>query len=97
MESYSVLTRLPGGLSLQPADAELALRRGFPGPHLVQGPDDLERALRQVAEAGIGGGRVYDGMIAAIAKAVGATLLTADRRAVPTYATVGAEFELIVA
>lgn len=37
----------------------------------------------------------YDALIGATAAAAGATLVTADRRALATYALVGADVELV--
>ncbi len=37
----------------------------------------------------IDGGSVYDGLVAATARAHGATLTSADRRARPTYSALG--------
>jgi predicted nucleic acid-binding protein len=52
-------------------------------------------ALGRLQELGISGGAIYDGLIAMIAAASGATLVTLDRRALATYALVGANVELI--
>ena len=41
--------------------------------------------------SGIAGGAAYDGLIAVTARHYGYTLLTADRRAAPTYAALRAE------
>jgi hypothetical protein len=44
---------------------------------------------------GLAGGSVYDGLVALSAAAHGATLLTLDRRAEPTYHACGARYRLI--
>lgn len=42
------------------------------------------------------GGAIYDALIAATAKHAGAVLVTRDRRALPTYDTIGVRCDLIV-
>lgn len=94
-ESVSVLSRLPGGGAV---DAREALRQivvAFPEemPSL-SGPEYL-RVLTRLTDAGLGGGAVYDGLVGGTAAAARLVLLTRDRRAVPAYAAVGAEVELV--
>lgn len=48
-----------------------------------------------MASAGIGGGAIYDALIAESARLAGATLVSADRRAAATYAAVGVEVEFL--
>lgn len=95
IESFSVLTRLPASRALRPVLAQQALLRAFPTPPLTLGAERHVAIIRRLAEADIGGGRVYDAIVGAVAAEAGARILTADRRAVPTYALVGAEFELL--
>lgn len=96
IESFSVLTRLPGGTSLRPGQAETALGRAFPDEPLVLGRSALRDVIRRLAEAGLGGGRVYDALVAAQAGGAGARILTRDRRALSTYAMFGLDYELVV-
>jgi len=58
-------------------------------------PLALRLALNRLEGLGISGGATYDGLIAMTAAAEGATLVTADRRALRTYALVGADVELV--
>jgi hypothetical protein len=51
--------------------------------------------VRSLHERGITGGAVYDGLVAMSAAAHGATLLTLDRRAVPTYRRSGVRHRLL--
>jgi predicted nucleic acid-binding protein len=95
IESFSVLTRLPGSRSLRPHLALQALVRGFPDEPFILSPGAYLRAIGRLAEAGLGGGQIYDAIVGATAAEAGACLLTADRRAVPTYALVGAQFRLL--
>jgi len=47
-------------------------------------------------QAGLGGGAVYDGLIAATAHHHGARLLTLDQRALSTYRAIGAQFTQLI-
>lgn len=96
LETYSVLTRLPAGLRLS-AEASAALLRGrFSGESLLEPPNGLmPKLLEKFAEVGIGGGAVYDALIAATAHEHGETLLTRDRRASRTYDSLEIEYELL--
>lgn len=82
-ETYAVLTRLPAPHRLAPSDAWTLVRVNFvDNAALVtlDGPAQVA-ALEHLASEGIGGGRTYDGLIAACAAASRATvLLTFNRR-----------------
>jgi predicted nucleic acid-binding protein len=82
-ETYAVLTRLPASHRLAPADAWTLVRTNFvDNAALVtlDGPAHVT-VLAQLAGAGIGGGRTYDGLIAACADASHAkALLTFNSR-----------------
>lgn len=94
LETYSVLTRLPGDARLAPEDAAelLADRFGAPEPLAV---DSMAGLVARLAEMGISGGAVYDALIAVTAEESGVVLLTRDRRAVATYAALSVEYELV--
>ena len=83
-ETYSVLTRLPGDLRLAHADAARLLGERFVEP-LLLGSEGAGRLPDVLSRHGIGGGAVYDALVAATARAYEATLTTADRRARATY------------
>ena len=51
--------------------------------------------LGRLIDWGIHGGGTYDALIGATAAAEGATLVTADRRALSTYERVGADVQLV--
>ena len=51
--------------------------------------------LGRLSEWGIHGGATYDALIAATAAAEGATLVTADQRALLTYKRLGVDVELV--
>ncbi len=91
LEAYSTLTRLPPPVRLEPEAVAAALARRFPGRRPVLPATARDRLVAELAEARIAGGAAYDGLIAVTARHHDCTLLTADRRAAPTYAAVGAK------
>ncbi|MHB8618339.1 MAG: PIN domain-containing protein [Chloroflexota bacterium] len=95
IEAFSVLTRLPRPKALRPSQAYEALTHAFPGEPLTLTPGAYLAALRRLANADVGGGRVYDAIVGATAAEARALLLTADRRALVTYAVVGADCQLV--
>jgi toxin FitB len=79
-ETFSVLTRLPEPHRLSPEDALALIEANWGETRLVAltGPD-YRWALRRCRDASIGGGAVYDALMAACArKARVATLVTWD-------------------
>lgn len=94
-ETYSVLTRLPDS---EKAPSGLVLEQladTFGDRWLGLTAEAQRIALERLEALGISGGRTYDGLIGITAAAHGATLVTLDRRALPTYALVGADVELV--
>ncbi|MGI8874747.1 MAG: PIN domain-containing protein [Egibacteraceae bacterium] len=91
LESSSVLTRLPGGLARPLPEVVAALRMSFGGPLLTLPGPKHQALLEALAEAGLAGGAVYDGLIAATAHHHRARLLTLDRRAIPIYRALGVD------
>ena len=95
VETYAVLTRLP-----PPHRAPADVVEAFLGEHFtaalltLPGPAQREM-LRLAVRRGLGGGAIYDALVAATAKHAGATLLTRDRRATPVYEAVGVRFEVL--
>ena len=95
LEAYSVLTRLPPELRASGTVVAESLEAEFPGDRLVL-PDDARGVLvRRLAGRGLTGSRVYDALIAATAVAHGESLVSCDRRAAPTYLSLGIEAELL--
>ena len=94
VETYSVLTRLPGDLRVAPADAARLLRERFAEP-LILGPDMSVQAVDVLSGIGIAGGAVYDALVALAAVEHGAELATRDGRAKPTYEAVGAHVVVV--
>jgi predicted nucleic acid-binding protein len=83
VEAYAVLTRLPAPHRLAPADAWKLVRANFV-EHATVVPLSARghvAVLSRLASSGLGGGRAYDGVIAAsAAQAKVQALLTFDRR-----------------
>lgn len=93
-ETFSVLTRLPPPLRLTPVAAGEVIQTNFPHTCFLEAA--ASRALlRDFGREGIGGGRVYDALVGAAARAHGLPLVTRDRRARDVYAAVGAEVQLL--
>lgn len=94
VECYSVLTRLPAPHRLSVEVARHVL--DVLDLRLLVLPARGHRAMvTELAEAGISGGAAYDGLVAATARHHGLRLLSADRRARPTYDAMGAGYELL--
>src|SRR3990170_7122211 len=93
-DTYSVLTRLPAGLRRSPADALRLLAHNFPASGLL-GEAEAADLGGELARLGISGGAVYDALVGAAARQHRLPLLSADARARPVYAALGADLELI--
>lgn len=93
-ETYSVLTRLPGDGRLSSADAVTLIDARFAEAISLE-PAQLREIHRTLAQRGIAGGAVYDGLVGAAANAHGLVLATRDARARATYEAVGASVEIL--
>ncbi len=93
-EVYSVLTRLPGSLAVDPVDAAALLDRVFPRVVTLT-PEETERLRRALPVIGIGGGAVYDALVAQAAFVNGCRLLTRDLGARRTYDLLGVDYHHI--
>jgi hypothetical protein len=89
IETYSVLTRLPGDLRVEPQDAARLLAERF-SPPLLPAQKTVRRLVDTLARAEISGGAVYDALVALAAVEHDAELGTRDARARATYESVGA-------
>lgn len=87
-ETYSVLTRLPGGARLSAEDAVRLIDARFPKPLTLSGPA-ARKVHATLSRLGVVGGAVYDGLVALAAKDHGVPLATRDARAKGTYDAVG--------
>jgi predicted nucleic acid-binding protein len=93
LETYSVLTRLPGDARLLPDDAHRLLAQ-FPGP-LTLSARIQRQCARVFAAHDIAGGAAYDALVALAAVEHDAVLATRDARARATYEKVGATVEQV--
>ncbi|WP_114797203.1 PIN domain-containing protein [Gaiella occulta] len=94
-EAYSVLTRLPPPERAGAHEVRVFLEDWFADRWLGLTAAAQRLALARLEELGVSGGRTYDGLIAITAASNDATLVTLDRRALPTYLLVGADVELV--
>ncbi|MGV0872036.1 PIN domain-containing protein [Mycolicibacterium sp. XJ879] len=94
VETYSVLTRLPGDARVDPSDAVALLDENFPEP-LQLGARAARAAHRRFARRGIAGGATYDGLVALAAREHRAVLVTRDARARSTYEALGVRTEVL--
>lgn len=94
IETFSVLTRLPAPHRVAAVDVAAALQRlpwrpvGLPAAHHLT-------VLGVSADLGVGGGAVYDALVAATAREHGLDLVTSDVRARRTYDAVGARYVVL--
>jgi predicted nucleic acid-binding protein len=93
-ETYSVLTRMPPPNRRTPHAVARLLSHNFPGSRFLSA-HGTERLHVRLGELGIGGGAVYNALVAAAAAEHGITLATRDRRAAETYRALEIDFELI--
>ena len=94
IETYAVLTRLPGTARVRPEDAVSLLTSNFSTP-LTPKPDSLLNAVSLLATAGISGGATYDGWVAIAALDNRVRLASRDVRAEATYRRLGVDVEMI--
>lgn len=94
VELLSVLTRLPPPQRLSPVAALRLEKTNFPESRYLSATD-TELLLRECADAGLAGGALYDGLVAAAARKHKLPLVTCDRRAEPTYRVLGVNYELL--
>jgi predicted nucleic acid-binding protein len=94
VETYSVLTRLPGDIRLAPGDAARLLNERFTEPLLLS-PTASIGLPKTLAGLGIAGGAVYDAMVALAALEHEYVLATRDARAKSTYDAVGVQVEVV--
>ncbi|UUT34476.1 PIN domain-containing protein [Microbacterium elymi] len=93
-ETFSILTRQPRPWRLSPAAAHRAIRAGFPAGHQLS-TDGADRLFAQLPAAGIGGGAVFDALVAAAAHEAETLMISRDRRAATVYRAIGAAVEFV--
>lgn len=89
-ETFSVLTRLPPPSRRNPAAVARLLEANFPESRFL-GDRRTAMLLRSLGGLSIGGGSVYDALVAAAAVEHELLLVTRDPRALSTYRRLGAE------
>lgn len=94
VELLSVLTRLPPPQRLSPVAALRLEETNFPESRYLSATD-TQHLLRECADAGMAGGALYDGLVAAAARKHKLPLVTCDRRAEATYRALGVTYELL--
>jgi toxin FitB len=94
VETYAVLTRLPGTARLRPQDAVELLASNF-SPPLVPEPASFAGAVNLFAQLGVSGGATYDGWVALAALDNQASLASRDARAEATYRRLGVDVEMV--
>jgi predicted nucleic acid-binding protein len=93
-ETFSVLTRLPGGRRRSPADVAALLAHDFPATAFLAA--EAAAALGpELATLGISGGAVYDALVGAAARQHGRSLVSGDVRARSVYEALGVHTLLI--
>jgi predicted nucleic acid-binding protein len=95
LEAYSVMTRLPEPVRVDPATAAAMLSEHFPAKPVAYPAKRLTTLLAEFPRLGITGGATYDAIVGATAREAEATLLTRDRRALPTYSALGVRLTLL--
>jgi predicted nucleic acid-binding protein len=95
-ETFSVLTRLPAPKRQSGREAARLIAAEFPEPRFAS-PAEQADLVAQFADAGVVGGAVYDGLVAAAARAHDLTLVTCDSRAQPVYAALRVRHLMVAA
>ena len=94
MEFLSVLTRLPAPQRLKPVTAWHLHVTNFPDSRYLSATDTAG-LLGEFAGLGLAGGAIYDGLVAATARAHRLPLITCDRRAESTYRALAVSYEFL--
>lgn len=95
VETFAALTRLPLGYSLTSGQALRAVRSTCPDTIVTLSGASFMRACDEIAAAGVSGGAMCDGFIGICARDNDITLITRDKRAIPTYSALGVDFEVV--
>jgi predicted nucleic acid-binding protein len=94
-ECVGTISRMPEPYRAGPTVVLEALGNDYPSTWLALDADGQRRALWAAVRRGVYGGALYDALIAATAHEHGATLLSADRRALPAYEAVGVDVAFV--
>ena len=93
VETYSVLTRLPGAQRLSAETAAAAIE-ALPWKVLTLSGDGYTSLIPELAERGISGGASHDAVVAATAREHDLTLVSRDPRAQRTYDALGVRYTM---
>jgi len=93
-ETMSVLSRLPAPQRRSVRVIHEAIEHSFPRTRFLSEHATRSAAAR-MGKLGIGGGAVYDALVAAAAVEQGLPLVSRDQRALPTYQAMGAQLVLV--
>ncbi len=93
-ETYSVLTRLPGGRRRSPGDVAAILAHDFPATSFLA-VEATAGLGPELARLGISGGAVHDALVGAAARQDGQVLVSGDARARRVYEALGVLVRLI--
>jgi len=93
-ETFSVLTRLPPPQRRSTADVVTLLRENFPATVFLT--ETTQRMFTEELDSMlVAGGAIYDGLVALAARTAGLPLLSRDRRAASTYASMNVDVSYI--
>lgn len=90
-ETFSVLTRMPGELSVDGPTAAIIIARVFPDTCWLD-REGAATLLARLGPVGITGGAVYDALVGEAARVNACRLLTRDQRARRTYDLIGVDY-----
>ena len=93
-ETFSVLTRLPGELSIDAPTAQSIIVTVFPSICWLE-HDAETRLLARLGVIGVSGGAIYDALVGEAARVSERRLFTRDLRARRTYDLIGVDYEVI--
>lgn len=93
-ETFSVLTRMPGQLSVDGPTAATIIARVFPDVAWLP-PENSTKLLARLGPIGITGEAVYDALVGEAARVHDRILLTRDRRAINTYTLLGVPHRVV--
>lgn len=93
-ETFSVLTRLPPPARRTAEAVTRLLAANFPVTRFLS-PAGAQELLGRLAALRLSGGSVYDALVGGAAAEHGLTLVTLDRRALPTYRALDVDVELL--
>jgi predicted nucleic acid-binding protein len=95
IETYNVLTRLPGPNRVDATIAATVLDKRLAATYATLDASKYAETLGELASAGVSSGATYDGLIALTAREHDLELITRDKRAERTYRALGVPYQLL--